>query len=87
MVPVDEHGLKSIGPPDDQLLEYAKSAPLSLVVLASHGRAGVARATLGSVADRMLHGPAPVLILRPGETSGRLLAEAGGTQAPLDTQQ
>ena len=41
--------------------------PVELVVMTSHGRHGLARWTLGSVADRMLHGPAPVLVLHPGQ--------------------
>jgi nucleotide-binding universal stress UspA family protein len=61
----------------DQLLSYLKERPAGLVVVASRGRSGIVRATLGSVADRMLHGPAPVLILRPDEEiRSRLVTEA-----------
>ena len=61
----------------DQLLEYLKERPAGLVVVASRGRSGILRATLGSVADRMLHGPAPVLVLRPDEEiRSRLVTEA-----------
>ena len=66
-----------IGSAVEQLLEYLKEKPASLVILASHGRSGVARAALGSVADRLLHGPAPVLVFRPDEEEeSRLLTEA-----------
>jgi nucleotide-binding universal stress UspA family protein len=66
-----------IGSPSEQLLQHMEERPAGLVVMASHGRAGVLRAALGSVADRVLHGPAPVLILRPGDEAGsRLLAQA-----------
>jgi nucleotide-binding universal stress UspA family protein len=66
-----------MGSAGEQILEYLKEHPAGLVVLASHGRAGVVRAALGSVADRMLHGPAPVLILRPEEeTKSRLVEQA-----------
>ena len=44
-----------------------KERPADLIVMASRGRSGIVRAALGSVADRLLHGPAPVLILRPEE--------------------
>jgi nucleotide-binding universal stress UspA family protein len=64
------------GAPGIQILEYLKSAPSELVVIASHGRAGIIRTALGSVADRMLHGPAPVLILRPEQADGRLVQAA-----------
>ena len=65
-----------IGAAGEQLLEHLKAKPAGLVVMASHGRTGFVRAALGSVADRMLHGPAPVLILRPEEVKGQLVAEA-----------
>jgi nucleotide-binding universal stress UspA family protein len=49
----------------DALIELAESEKVGLVVMASHGRAGVVRTALGSVADRMIQGPAPVLLVRP----------------------
>jgi nucleotide-binding universal stress UspA family protein len=51
----------------DGLLEVADRGGIDLVVMTTHGRAGVQRALLGSTADRMLQGRAPVLLLRPGE--------------------
>jgi len=42
---------------------------IGLVVMTSHGRAGIVRAALGSVADRMIQGRAPVLLIRPGTPS------------------
>ncbi len=66
-----------IGTAGEQLLEYMNEKPASLVILASHGRTGVVRAALGSVADRLLHGPAPVLVFRPDEEEeSRLLSQA-----------
>ena len=66
-----------LGAAGEMLLEHLKEHPAGLVVLASHGRAGVARAALGSVADRLLHGPSPVLVFRPEEeATSRLLLEA-----------
>lgn len=59
----------------DDLLQYMQENAIDLVVMTSHGRGGVVRWLLGSIADRMLHGPAPVLIVRPGQES-RLLDEA-----------
>jgi nucleotide-binding universal stress UspA family protein len=38
---------------------------MHLVVMATHARTGLARAMLGSVADRMLQATAPVLLVRP----------------------
>jgi nucleotide-binding universal stress UspA family protein len=67
-----------LGAAGDQLLAHMKDSPAQLVVLASHGRSGVIRTALGSVADRMLHGPAPVLVLRPEQTKSRIMEAALG---------
>lgn len=69
-----------IGGAGDQILEYLKESPADLVIMAAHGRAGVKRVVLGSVTDRVLHGPAPVLVLRPEpEAKSRLTEAAAGT--------
>lgn len=47
------------------LLDYEREAGIDLVVLCSHGRGGLARFTLGSIAARLLHhGAVPVLLVR-----------------------
>jgi nucleotide-binding universal stress UspA family protein len=53
------------GPPADSLIELVGGERVDLVIMTSHTRGGLARALLGSVADRMLQGPAPVLLVRP----------------------
>ncbi len=46
------------------LLDYQRDAEIDLVVLCSHGRSGLARFVLGSVAERLLcHGAAPTLLV------------------------
>ncbi|MPZ48715.1 MAG: hypothetical protein GEU75_05275 [Dehalococcoidia bacterium] len=70
-----------LGSAADQLLDYMKENPADLVVMAAHGRSGVKRVILGSVTDRVLHGPAPVLVLRPEEGARTALAEAAGGAA------
>ncbi len=55
------------GPRADALLNFAETSGIDLIVMTTHGRAGVQRAVLGSTADRMLQGPAPVLLIRPEE--------------------
>jgi nucleotide-binding universal stress UspA family protein len=65
-----------IGGAGDQILEYLQENPAGLVVMAAHGRAGVTRLVLGSVTDRVLHGPAPVLVLRPEAEAKSALVEA-----------
>lgn len=49
------------------LLGHLSDKPADLIVMTSHGRHGVSRWALGSVTDELLRGPAPVLVLRPGE--------------------
>ncbi len=53
------------GTPAVCLLAYEQSAHIDLLVMCSHGRGGIARFALGSVAERLLrHGTAPVLLVR-----------------------
>jgi nucleotide-binding universal stress UspA family protein len=48
------------------ILELARTLPASLVALSTHGRTGLARITLGSVAASAVHAsPCPVLLVRP----------------------
>ena len=54
------------GPAIEQLCERERAIDADLVVMTSHGRSGVSRAFLGSIADAMIrHSEAPVLVLRP----------------------
>lgn len=53
------------GPPADALIQLVAERDIDLVVMTSHTRTGVARAVLGSVADRLLQSKAPVLLVRP----------------------
>jgi nucleotide-binding universal stress UspA family protein len=51
-------------------VERAAPPPVDLVALATHGREGLARLLLGSVADRVLqHTSVPLLLQRPAEVS------------------
>jgi nucleotide-binding universal stress UspA family protein len=50
----------------DGLIDFVDKEGVDLVVMSTHARAGLARAALGSTADRMLQGSAPVLLIRPG---------------------
>ncbi len=63
--PVDVKVLQ--GARADALLGFAATSGVDLVVMTTHGRAGFQRAILGSTADRMLDGRAPVLLVRPEE--------------------
>jgi nucleotide-binding universal stress UspA family protein len=49
------------------LIEAAATDEADLVALATHGRTGLSRLTLGSVADKLLRAcPSSVLVVRPG---------------------
>jgi nucleotide-binding universal stress UspA family protein len=54
---------------DDAAIALAQAAArlgVDVVCIASHGRSGITRALVGSVADRLLHATrVPVLVLRP----------------------
>jgi len=56
----------------DQLVEYINQNGVDLIIIATHGRSGVSRLFLGSVADRLLRqAPVPVLMVRaPGSEHG-----------------
>lgn len=77
------------GSPADAIVEYARESDVDLVVLGTHGRSGLRRYLLGSVAERVVRtAPAPVLTLSPEvtpvagadearETARRALERAG----------
>lgn len=55
-----------MGLPADKVVGYMHEHPGSLVVMATHGRTGLANVVLGSVARRVVqHGNTPTLIVRP----------------------
>jgi len=49
----------------DGLLEFADGRGVDLVVMTTHARSGLARAALGSVADRMVQARVPLLLVPP----------------------
>jgi len=53
------------GVPAEVILDTAKEAGFDLVVVGTHGRRGVKRFLLGSVAERVIrHAHCPVLVVR-----------------------
>ena len=52
----------------ESIVDYAADRGVDLIVMATHGRSGISRWTLGSVADRVIHlSSIPVLMVRaPG---------------------
>jgi nucleotide-binding universal stress UspA family protein len=57
---------KAIGEPAAEIVTFAKSAGVDLVVVGTHGRTGLEHALMGSVAERVvLRAHCPVLSVRP----------------------
>ncbi|MBE7553959.1 MAG: universal stress protein [Anaerolineales bacterium] len=54
-----------VGLPAETIVDYASKNDVSLIVMSTHGRSGVARWVYGSVADKVLRAaPCPVLLVR-----------------------
>ncbi len=73
------------GAPAQAIVDWVGDDPDALVVMSTHGRGGIARWALGSVADKVLHSiPNPMLLIRG--TAAREPAEVGpkAVLVPLD---
>ena len=57
------------GPPAESIIDAARTRGIDLVVMGSHGRSGLGRLVLGSVAETVLRGmTTPILLLRDRES-------------------
>jgi nucleotide-binding universal stress UspA family protein len=55
----------AVGDPATEILQAAQDLQADLIVMGTHGRAGVGRLLLGSVAEQVLrHAPCPVLTVK-----------------------
>jgi nucleotide-binding universal stress UspA family protein len=53
------------GSPADQIIDYAETNAIDLIVMSTHGRSGIGRWVFGSVTDKVVHaGDTPVLTAR-----------------------
>ena len=73
------------GAPADAIVDEALAQPDTLVVMTTHGRSGLRRWVLGSVTDRVVLSPAPVVVIR-GQTEARaeVPVRFGRVILPLD---
>jgi nucleotide-binding universal stress UspA family protein len=69
-----QHGVSRVeerlshGPPAIAVTDFAREMSNNLVAMTTHGRSGVGRWILGSVADRVIrHSGGPVLVVRATE--------------------
>ena len=61
-------GVMRVGTPADEIVRTADEEKAAMIVLGTHGRGGVQRLMLGSVADRVLRrAVCPVLVVRESE--------------------
>jgi nucleotide-binding universal stress UspA family protein len=64
------------GKPEDEVIENAAADKNTLIVMATHGRSGIQRWLLGSIADKVLHGTTNHLLLirasEQGKTDGEV---------------
>jgi nucleotide-binding universal stress UspA family protein len=56
------------GVPHQEIVELAKEESTDIVIMGTHGRSGLSRVLLGSVAERVIHfAPCPVLTVRKAD--------------------
>ncbi|MFC1987772.1 universal stress protein [Chloroflexota bacterium] len=64
---VEARGELVTGYPPEEILRYAEKNDIDLILMATHGRSGIKRWTMGSVADKVLRSSkVPVLLVRAG---------------------
>ena len=58
------------GSPKVEIVRYARTHEIDVIILATHGRSGLAHVLIGSVAENVVRtAPCPVLTVRPKDTS------------------
>ncbi|MDG2012775.1 MAG: universal stress protein [Pirellulaceae bacterium] len=59
--------VSKFGDPGSEITHFAKEEKAGLIVISSHGRSGISRLLLGSVAERVVRlATCPVMVLRDG---------------------
>ena len=74
------------GVPADEICTLAENENIDLIVMSSHGRTGLSRVLVGSVAEKVLRAAkCPVLIVKqPGNAEANVVTEPGQTKAVTD---
>lgn len=77
------------GKPAESIIETAAADAGTLITMATHGRSGIKRWLLGSVAEKVLRGTANALLLVRASAEGRSMKEAAvqSITVPLDGSQ
>ncbi len=59
-----------VGSPAERIIGYAKESNIDLIAMSTHGRSGIGRWLLGSVADKVIHAvDRPILLVRASAKS------------------
>jgi nucleotide-binding universal stress UspA family protein len=85
--PLKAEPLIEVGSPADTIVRVAARDPRTLVAMATHGRSGFQRWTMGSVADKVLHAASNhLLLIRPREETEKTNSDEPLTKivVPLD---
>ncbi len=62
---------KEVGVPFEEIVRVAKEEHADMIVMGAHGRSGLNRVLLGSVAERVIRlAPCPVLTVRQAKPGG-----------------
>lgn len=78
---LEEQGIESttatwMGTIAESIIDYADTNDIDLIAMCTHGRTGIARWALGSIADRVLRaGNKPLLLVRARQSGDRLVTE------------
>lgn len=60
----------NIGDPAESIILCARKMKIDLIIMTSHGKGGIVRAVMGSVADKVVRNSGkPVLVIRPNKRS------------------
>lgn len=52
----------------EEIVDYAEKNPIDLIVMATHGKTGILRTLIGSVAEKVIrYSKKPVLVITPNE--------------------
>jgi nucleotide-binding universal stress UspA family protein len=76
-----------IGSPYQEILRYAEGRRGGLIAMSTHGRSGIGRWALGSVADRVLYGAKSNLLLLRPDAEITMKEEFSDIVLPLDSSE
>jgi nucleotide-binding universal stress UspA family protein len=64
------------GVPADEIAQYAREEQIDLIVMATHGRTGLAHALIGSIAEKVIRSSTvPVFVVKPTAVIEKLITE------------